>query len=316
MYGFGQQAVDGESLFLKIFSPSRRFPYFIDEIFKILVEAKFVDRIKDLTYFDLGAGFGLMMIDGLLQGFNVYGTEPDPNSFSGRYNIAIRLAKEYGIDLENRLYSCSGENMYLLQKNIIDVIYSYQVLEHVSNIKAVLEETSRVLKLDGIAYFTMPNYNSFYEGHFETFWIPFILSKSKKISKIYLKLIRKKTVYVDELNFTTPLKIRKITEKIFHKDEIFIIPCGIKGLGFLSKYVYAIELYNFYKALKIKNHNDIADYLKKNSRAINKLEKIPFINIFVKLYRIFFSTTLLQPFITDFRLIIIRINNKDKKYKQ
>src|SRR5207245_1597092 len=60
----------------------------------------------------------------------------------------------------------------------------------------------------------VPNYNSFYEGHYDIMWLPYILA-SKKIAKWYVRTVfRRHDYYVDELNFTTASYLRKITEEL------------------------------------------------------------------------------------------------------
>jgi ubiquinone/menaquinone biosynthesis C-methylase UbiE len=217
--------------------------------------------------------------------------------------------KENGIaNPERRLFNCYGENMNNIPDNFADVIYSYQVLEHVQDIDRVLLETKRILKPKSIAYFTMPNYNSIYEGHYEILWIPYVLSKSKKLAKLYLKFINRNPSYVDWLNFTTPTYIRKKAEKVFKKDNIYLLPWGIRYLGILNKYIYAVGLLNFYIKLKIRG-KDI-NQLKENKRMI-----FPFIknnelfnNIWLLNLLLVITSIILfifQPFVPDFRLIII-----------
>jgi hypothetical protein len=97
---------NSDYLFSKIFSPNRKFPYLMDDIFKHLIDAVFGENnIKNLVYLDLGAGYGINLLSGLLYGFNCYGIEPSPNSFEGRYAIALELMKENGIGKpEKRLF--------------------------------------------------------------------------------------------------------------------------------------------------------------------------------------------------------------------
>jgi SAM-dependent methyltransferase len=232
---------DIDYLLNKICSSDRKFPYDSDDIFKSIIDAYFgCDNVKNLVYLDLGAGYGLNMLDGLLKGYNVYGVEPSSTSFEGRYAVAVDLMKENGVSSpDQRLFNCTGENMFLIPDRFADVVYSYQVLEHVQNIDKVLLEVDRVLKPNSIAYFTMPNYNSLYEGHYEILWIPYVLSKSKKLARIYLRLIGKNPAYIDELNFTTPSNIRKKAENIFGLNNVYILPWGVRYAGFLNKYIYA-----------------------------------------------------------------------------
>jgi SAM-dependent methyltransferase len=241
------------------------------------------------------------MLDGLLKGYNVYGVEPSLNSFEGRYAVAVDLIKENGVsNPDQRLFNCTGENMFLIPDRFADVVYSYQVLEHLQNIDKVLLEVDRVLKPNSIAYFTMPNYNSLYEGHYEILWIPYVLSKSKKLARIYLRLIGKNPAYIDELNFTTPSNIRKKAENILGL-------WGVRYAGFLNKYIYALGLLNFYLKLKLAGQNSLADHIKERFVYIKKIVKFEN-ETNIKLISYIVSTLLFifEPFITDFRLIVVR----------
>ncbi len=300
---------DIDYLFNKICSSDRKFPYDSDDIFKSIIDAYFgCDNVKNLVYLDLGAGYGLNMLDGLLKGYNVYGVEPSSNSFEGRYAVAVDLMKENGVSSpDQRLFNCTGENMFLIPDRFADVVYSYQVLEHVQNIDKVLLEVDRVLKPNSIAYFTMPNYNSLYEGHYEILWIPYVLSKSKKLARIYLRLIGKNPAYIDELNFTTPSNIRKKAENIFGLNNVYILPWGVRYAGFLNKYIYALGLLNFYLKLKLAGQNSLADHIKERFVYIKKIVKFEN-EANIKLISYIVSTLLFifEPFITDFRLIVVR----------
>jgi len=300
---------DIDYLFNKTCSSDRKFPYDSDDIFKSIIDAYFgCDNVKNLVYLDLGAGYGLNMLDGLLKGYNVYGVEPSSNSFEGRYAVAVDLMKENGVSSpDQRLFNCTGENMFLIPDRFADVVYSYQVLEHVQNIDKVLLEVDRVLKPNSIAYFTMPNYNSLYEGHYEILWIPYVLSKSKKLARIYLRLIGKNPAYIDELNFTTPSNIRKKAENVFGLNNVDILPWGVRYAGFLNKYIYALGLLNFYLKLKLAGQNSVADHIKECFVYIKKIVKFEN-ETNIKLISYIVSTLLFifEPFIIDFRLIVVR----------
>ena len=203
---------------------------------------------------------------------------------------------------EEKLFNCYGENMHIINDGFADVVYSYQVLEHVKNIDEVFRETKRVLKPNGMAYFTMPNYNSFYEGHYEIFWIPFILSKSKFLSKIYLKILKRNPIFIDELNFTTPYNIKRKAQRIFEKGEVFVLPWGVRYFGRFNKYIYAAGLISFYNEVKRK-HKHVSLCLENSFPFLAKLNtktKLKFFGFVSKLILFLFS-----PFITDFRLIIL-----------
>ncbi len=112
--------------------------------------------------------------------------------------------------IENYLINCWGE--YLpLKDNTFDIIVNSMVMEHVQNIELVTNEAIRVLKPNGVIKFSIPNYHSFYEGHYKAFWIPFF---TKDLSKMYVKfLLKRDPEFINDLNFTTPHIFELILEK-------------------------------------------------------------------------------------------------------
>ncbi len=105
--------------------------------------------------------------------------------------------------------------------NSFDLIVSFQVLEHTNSVEHIIKECLRVLKQDGIMYHVCPNYNSFYEGHYEIFWLPFL---NKNTARIYLKLLGRYTPFFEELNIIKAWSIKKVFKKF--ENELEIISLG------------------------------------------------------------------------------------------
>jgi len=91
-----------------------------------------------------------------------------------------------------------------------DFVVSYQVLEHVASTKYMLNECIRLLKPGGIMYHICPNFHSFYDGHFEIFWLPFL---NKDSGRLYLKLLRRYTPYYETLNIIKPREVARILRR-------------------------------------------------------------------------------------------------------
>lgn len=102
-----------------------------------------------------------------------------------------------------------------------DAVVSYQVLEHVGSLETTLAECIRVLKPGGIMYHVVPNYHSFYEGHYGVFWWPFLNQTS---GRWYLKLLRKYTPYYESLNSVKPKTLGRIMAA--HQEEIEVLSLG------------------------------------------------------------------------------------------
>ncbi|MHC4232376.1 MAG: class I SAM-dependent methyltransferase [Planctomycetota bacterium] len=121
-------------------------------------------------------------------------------------------------DLELILYD---GNIVPLPDASFDIIVSYQVLEHVGSLETTLSECVRLLKPGGIMYHVFPNYHSFYEGHYNVLWWPFLNQKS---GRGYLKLLRKYTPYYETLNIVKPKTVRRIM--VAHEEHIEVLSLG------------------------------------------------------------------------------------------
>ncbi len=165
---------------------------------------------------EIGSGFGGFMLSSRLEGVYSKGIEPDKDMVK----ISNKVLNYFDINGKHIKHS-EGEKIPF-SSNMFDYVVSFQVLEHVKNPEKVIEESLRVLKKGGILYFTFPNYNSFYEGHIEKIWFPFI---NKENVKIYLKLLGINQNRLDFVNFLKPKDIRLM---LFKFDNIKIISLGKK----------------------------------------------------------------------------------------
>ncbi len=83
--------------------------------------------------------------------------------------------------------------------------------------KQVLSESIRVLKSGGFLQFVIPNYFSFWEGHYGILW-PCIINKT--LAKVYVKIIGKNPAYVDSLQLINPMYLKRALEELNLKIEI------------------------------------------------------------------------------------------------
>lgn len=82
--------------------------------------------------------------------------------------------------------------------NSFDFVVSFQVIEHMSHLAAMLNECNRVLRSGGLMYHVCPNYKSFYEGHYRVIWFPFL---RKSAGRRYLRLLGRDTRMFDSYVF-------------------------------------------------------------------------------------------------------------------
>jgi SAM-dependent methyltransferase len=214
------------------------------------------------------------------------------NGYYGKY-LQNSVAVEYvGIDInKNAVNFGQSNNLHILNTHLndlperyndyFDVVGSFQVAEHIVNVKQYFEQSLKRLKKGGIFFIAVPNNESFIKfisnsinnlpPHHLTRWnentLRFISSKFNvdliEIRKELLNDVHIKT-YVDTIISNSLRQIRNQKFKIVTKRSIFN-----KLLRYINnKYVYPVILKPIYKTIKIPNfkpigHTIIGIYRKK-----------------------------------------------------
>lgn len=125
---------------------------------------RYVDpRGKKLLEVGSGCGTNLVAWSRAL-GIDAWGVEPDSTGFQSSFRISRRLLEANGLDPE-RVMDAKGESLPFSDETF-DIVYSANVLEHTDDPLRVLEESLRVLKTGGTLHFEIPNYLSYFEGHY------------------------------------------------------------------------------------------------------------------------------------------------------
>jgi SAM-dependent methyltransferase len=176
--------------------------------------------VKTAKILEIGSGNGFSLCHGLLQGLDITGIEPGAQGFDGRYLRAVELLKINGVD-EKRLINANAE-VLPFEDNTFDAVFSVAVLEHVNDVKKAMSESLRVLKPNGVLWANVPNYSSFYEGHYNLPWIP---NMSKENAKRYVGLFGRDPDFIDGLNFLNP--------KMF-KGTIYLYGYGLLNYVFVA----------------------------------------------------------------------------------
>lgn len=144
----------------------------------------FLGSLKGKKLLEVGCGYGLFLALCLKEGIKAEGIEPAKQEF---YRFTLKLGKEIlkrsGFS-QQLIKNAEGENLPY-KDNTFDVVTSLYTLEHVQDVKKVLSESTRVLKSGGYLYIVVPNYGSFWEGHYGIFWIPYL---PKTLAKLYVRL--------------------------------------------------------------------------------------------------------------------------------
>jgi len=127
---------------------------------------------------EVGSGFGTNMAV-WIRHFNVdaYGVEPGGEGFNQGFIASQKLLSANGID-PDRIINSVGESLPFPDESF-DIVYSANVLEHTADPERVLAESFRVLRHGGLLHMEIPNYLSYFEGHYMVvqppiFWKPIL----------------------------------------------------------------------------------------------------------------------------------------------
>ncbi|MCM8813188.1 MAG: class I SAM-dependent methyltransferase [Candidatus Omnitrophica bacterium] len=144
---------------------------------------------------EIGSGFGTFLLNARrTHGVSVTGIEAD--------GAAYALCREL-------LYLCGEAEAAVIQgvgeqlpfpDDTFDIVYSSNVLEHVQNPEGCFREALRVLKPGGSLCFVVPNYGSWWDGHYGIVWIPHL---PKPLARLYVRLLGRDPRYVDSLQLIT-----------------------------------------------------------------------------------------------------------------
>jgi SAM-dependent methyltransferase len=114
---------------------------------------------------EIGSGFGTNLAVWIKKfGVDGYGVEPGGEGFNQGYIASRKLLAANGID-PGRIVDSRGESLPFADSSF-DVVYSANVLEHTENPEQVLREGVRVLRRGGVLHMEMPNFLSYFEGHY------------------------------------------------------------------------------------------------------------------------------------------------------
>jgi len=162
---------------------------------------------------EIGSGYGFGLCHMLKSGIDAMGVEPgNSTAFDGRYDEALELLRANGVQApETRLLPFPGEHLPF-EDNTFDLVLSITVMEHVQDIGECVREALRVVRPGGSVILEVPNFDSFYEGHYNIRWLPYVL-RSKALAKWYVRtLFRRADWFIDELHFTRPDDFRALSK--------------------------------------------------------------------------------------------------------
>lgn len=143
---------------------------------------------------EIGSGFGVSLAIMLKRfGVDAYGIEPATEGFDASNGCAREILRANDLD-PARVIDAVGESIPFPDGSF-DIVYSNNVLEHTADPAKVLSEAARVLRPGGMLFVEVPNYLSYYEGHYLvpqppilwngllTFWVRMIFRRDPSFAR-------------------------------------------------------------------------------------------------------------------------------------
>jgi SAM-dependent methyltransferase len=177
---------------------------------------------------EIGSGFGTNLAVWIKYfGVDGYGVEPAEAGFDQGFLGSQKVLPANGIDPQ-RIRNAYGESLPFPDGSF-DIVYSGNVLEHTADPPRVLAEALRVLRKGGVLHMEMPNFLSYYEGHYNVLQPPLL---SKSILPLWVKWVFRRdpafarTLHteinpawcrrtVQKLNATCPVEVVSLGQELF-----------------------------------------------------------------------------------------------------
>jgi SAM-dependent methyltransferase len=186
--------------------------------------ARFVPLNGNTKLLEIGSGFGTNLAIWLQEfGIDGYGVEPTSPGFDAGIVASRILFSANGLD-PARIFETPGESLPF-PDGTFDVVYSANVLEHTADPRKVLSEAVRVLKPGGILHMEMPNFLSYFEGHYMVVMPP-VLWRGM-LRQVIKFIYRRDARYADTLRTEiNPIWIRSTFKEINQRIPVQLISTG------------------------------------------------------------------------------------------
>jgi 2-polyprenyl-3-methyl-5-hydroxy-6-metoxy-1,4-benzoquinol methylase len=204
-----------------------------------------IPDIKEKKILDMAAGCGSFVLQGLRNGYNTYGVEPE----EWKHEVIDLKFKEndYPVDWRDRIVKGVGEKLPF-EDETFDVFDSWQTIEHVADERDCIFELYRVLKKGGMGILRGPDYICFFEGHYRMFWFP--LMGKGPLARFYLKLRGRPYGGLDTFHPVNPFKTRRYAReagfKIIDIKRKQIYDAAKRRMPILKKGVFKPALWGIY----------------------------------------------------------------------
>jgi SAM-dependent methyltransferase len=193
---------------------------------KSLKRAQLLSRYEPLDnkkLLEIGSGFGTNLAM-WIKSYQVdgYGTEPDGEGFGSSFSSSREIFIANGID-PKRIFPVKGEDLPFEDASF-EIVYSANVLEHTENPLKVLEEAVRVLRPGGILHFEMPNFLSYFEGHYMVLQPPILW---RWLLPLWLRLLGRDPSFARTLRTEiNPVWCRRAVKQLSKKYSVKLLSLG------------------------------------------------------------------------------------------
>lgn len=154
----------------------------------------------------LGAGTGREFVHFSRLGYDAYGIEPNPEARA----IIKAKCRLYGLD-EAKVLPCGAESLPFADGHF-DFVWSWTVLEHVSDYRRALAEIYRTMAPGAFAYLAMPDMRQFWEAHYK---LPLPMFLPKPLLALVLLLMRRPPGFLfSGINRINTRRVRWILEHL------------------------------------------------------------------------------------------------------
>jgi ubiquinone/menaquinone biosynthesis C-methylase UbiE len=179
--------------------------------------------VRGKKLLEIGSGYGVNLA-AWTKIYNVdgYGTERDAEGFGNSFRISQDILKANDLD-PKRIIDVSGNELPFADASF-DIVYARNVLEHTEDPVQVLHEAIRVLRPGGIFHTEIPNYLSYFEGHYLIPQPPLIF---KWILPIWVRLLGRDPAYAGTMRTEiNPIWCRKAVKRANAEYPVDLISVG------------------------------------------------------------------------------------------
>lgn len=159
---------------------------------------------------DVGCGFGLLTAFLAEQGYEVTGLEPGAAGFGMMRAASAAVRSACSSSAAYALLADDISKLAAASQGKFDLIYSINVLEHVSDLDGAIGAMAGLLAPGGRMLHLCPNYQFPYDPHFG---IPLLPMAPRLTHRLWRARIARNEELWNELNFITARRVRRLAHR-------------------------------------------------------------------------------------------------------